>query len=75
MQLHTRELNELTRKAGELLSDTGDVPRLLKMRLGEDHPLAVDAEEMLASIESLLRELRSFDAAPNEEDIDTQNGA
>ena len=68
MQLHPRELNELTRKAGELLSDTGDVPRLLRMRLGADHTLAVAAEEMLGSIEELLRELRSFDASAYEDD-------
>ncbi|HUA18096.1 MAG TPA: hypothetical protein VMB25_05080 [Bryobacteraceae bacterium] len=70
MQLHPRELNELTRKAGELLSDTGDVPRLLKMRLGTGHALAAAAEEMLGSIEDLLRELRSFDASAYEDDGD-----
>jgi len=68
MQLHPRELNELTRKAGELLSDTTDVPRLLKMRLGADHALAEAADDMLASIQTLLRELRSFDISAQEED-------
>jgi hypothetical protein len=73
MQLHPRELNELTRKAGELLSDTGDVPRLLKMRLGKDHALTAAAEEMLGCIEDLLRELRSFDASAYEDEGDPQN--
>ena len=71
MPLHPRELNELTRKAGELLSDTTDVPRLLGMRLGKEHALSLAADEMLVSIENLLRELRSFDASGLEPDSDT----
>ena len=68
MYLDPRELNELTRKATELLSDTTDVPRLLSMRLGEDHALAAAADDMLGNIEALVRELRSFDVSTQEED-------
>jgi hypothetical protein len=64
----TRELNELSHKAGELLSDTPDVPRLLKMRLGAEHPLAAAAEAMLGSIEGQVRELNWFDVLAQEED-------
>jgi len=61
MMLDTRELNEFTRKATELMSETADVPRILRNQLGEQHPLAQAAEEMLGSIEQFVRELRYFD--------------
>jgi hypothetical protein len=67
MSLHPRELSELTRKATELLSDTTDVPRLLTMRLGKEHSLSSAGDDMLGSIETLLRELRTFDASSQEE--------
>ncbi len=63
MRLQSLEFAELTRRATDLLSDTADVPRLLKIRLGKDDPLAVSGDQMLASIEALVRELRSFDAS------------
>lgn len=61
MTLDTRELNEFTRKATELMSETSDVPRILRNRLGEQHRLAQAAEQMLGSIEQFVRELRCFD--------------
>jgi hypothetical protein len=61
MSIDNRELNELTRKATELMSETADVPRLLRNRLGEQHELARAADEMLGSIEMFVRELRCFD--------------
>jgi hypothetical protein len=63
MNIDTRELNELTRKATELMSETADVPRMLRNRLGEQHELARAAEEMLGSIELFVRELRCFDVS------------
>lgn len=54
------ELNELTRKAADLILETADVPRLLKLRLGPEHELAKSAEQMLDTLESFIRELRSF---------------
>ena len=70
MPLHPRELSELTRKATELLSDTTDVPRLLRMRLGPEHSLSSSGEDMLGSIETLVRELRTFDASVQEDGSD-----
>jgi hypothetical protein len=60
MNLDARELNELTRRATDLMSETADVPRLLRNQLGEQHELARAAEEMLVSIEVFVRELRCF---------------
>jgi hypothetical protein len=61
MSIDTRELNDLTRKATELMSETADVPRMLRNRLGEGHMLAQAAEQMQGSIEMFVRELRCFD--------------
>ncbi len=58
-----RELNDLTRRATDLMSDTADVPRILRNRLGEQHELAQAAEEMQGSIETFVRELRCFDVS------------
>lgn len=63
MSIDTRELNDLTRRATELMSETADVPRLLRTRLGDNHELAHAAEEMQGSIESFVRELRCFDVS------------
>ena len=60
MYIDTRELNELTRKATQLMSETADVPRVLQNQLGEHHELARAAVEMQGSIENFVRELRSF---------------
>jgi hypothetical protein len=61
MTLDTRELNDFTRKATQLMSETSDVPRLLRNQFGEQHRLAQAAEEMLGSIEQFVHELRRFD--------------
>jgi hypothetical protein len=63
MTFDTRGFSELTRRATEMMSDTADVPRLLRSRLGEQHELVRAADEMVANIETLVRELRSFDAS------------
>jgi hypothetical protein len=63
MSIDTRDLNEFTRKATELMSETADVPRILRNRLGEQHQLALAAEDMLGSIENFVRELRCFDVS------------
>lgn len=63
MIIDARELNELTRKATELMSETADVPRVLRNRLGEQHQLAQAAEEMQGSIEKFVQELRCFDVS------------
>jgi hypothetical protein len=63
MNFDTRGFSELTRKAAELMADTADVPTVLRSRLGEQHELTRAAQEMVANIEALARELRSFDAS------------
>jgi hypothetical protein len=63
MNFDTRGFSDLTRKATELLSETADVPIVLRTRLGEQHQLTRAAGEMVASIETFVRELRSFDAS------------
>jgi hypothetical protein len=63
MNFDPREFSELTRKATEMMSDTADVPIVLRSRLGAQHELVRGADEMVGSIETLVRELRSFDAS------------
>jgi hypothetical protein len=63
MNIYPGEFNEFGRKASELMSDTADVPSVLRSRLGEQHELTRAADQMTASIETLVRELRSFDAS------------
>jgi hypothetical protein len=45
------------------MSDTAEVPAVLRSRLGEQHELTRAADEMVASIETFVRELRAFDAS------------
>ena len=61
MIIDARELNDLTRRATDLMSETADVPRILRNRLGDQHQLANAAEEMQRSIETFVQELRCFD--------------
>jgi len=75
MTIDARELNELTRRATELMSETADVPRILKNRLGEQHQLAQAAEEMLGSIEDFVRELRCFDLSSQPTGADAFEGS
>jgi hypothetical protein len=62
MTFDNRGFSDLTRRATELMSDTADVPIVLLSRLGEQHRLTRAAQQMVANIEALARELRSFDA-------------
>jgi hypothetical protein len=63
MNFDTRGFSELSRRATEMMSDVADVPMVLRSRLGEQHELTRTANQMAASIETFVRELRSFDAA------------
>jgi len=65
MDFDHSEMDDLTRKATDLMSETADIGRFLKARLGVEHHLAQRAEEMLLSMEALARELRSFCASAN----------
>ena len=75
MYLDTRELNDLTRRATELMSETADVPRVLRNQLGEHHELAVAAEAMHGSIENFVRELRCFDVSAQSVGLDAFEGS
>ena len=68
MHVHDSNLNELTRKAADLMSDTEDVARLLRARLGAEHELVRSANDMHASLESLAHELRCLCASDNHDD-------
>jgi hypothetical protein len=63
MNFDTRGFSELSRRATEMMSDTADVATVLRSRLGDQHRLTRSADAMIASIEALVRELRSFDAS------------
>jgi hypothetical protein len=71
MNFDTRGFSQLTRRATDLMSVTADIPIVLQSRLGQQHELTRAAREMVASIETFVRELRSFDAfaEPMESDI------
>jgi hypothetical protein len=73
--IDARELNDLTRRATDLMSETADVPRLLRNRLGDQHQLARAAEEMQGSIETFVRELRCFDVSAQIVEADTFEGS
>jgi hypothetical protein len=68
MYVHDSNLIELTRKAADLMSDTEDVARLLKARLGAEHELVRSANDMHASLETLAHELRCSSASDNHND-------
>jgi hypothetical protein len=70
MQVNHGELNDLTRKANDLMCDTEDVARLLKARLGADHEVVRSANDMHESLESLAQELRSFCASASHDEIE-----
>ena len=73
MPFDQSDFNELTRRAAELTSETADVPRLLRLRLGPEHELAKAAEEMLGRLEAFVRELRSFHRVPETDQTDGAN--
>lgn len=75
MTIDARELNELTRKATELMSETSDVPTILRNRLGDQHELAQAAEQMLGSIKDFVQELRCFDISGQSFGADTFEGS
>ena len=75
MTIDARELNELTRKATELMSETADVPRILRNQLGDQNQLARAAEQMQDSIENFLQELRCFDLSAQAFPTDTFEGS
>ncbi len=75
MSMDARELNDLTRRAVELMSDTADVPRVLRNHLGQQHHLAQAAEEMQGSIENLVRQLRCFEAPAQDVQDDAHGGS
>jgi len=68
--MHANQVNELTRKANDLMSDTEDVARLLKARLGPEHEVVHSANEMQQTLETLAHELRSFCASANHDEIE-----
>ena len=70
MPVNHGELHDLTRKANDLRSDTEDVARLLKARLGAEHELVRSANDMHESLETLAQELRSFCASANDHEIE-----
>jgi hypothetical protein len=70
MPVNQSELNELTRKANDLRSDTEDVARLLRARLGPGHELVRSANDMHESLEILAHELRSFCTSADRNEIE-----
>ena len=60
LSFDSKEFNDLTRKASDLLLDTMDIPRLLRTRLGAEHQVVGSADEMLRSLETFVHELRLF---------------
>jgi hypothetical protein len=71
MNFDTQGFSALTRRATDLMFETADVPTVLRSRLGEQHELTRAAREMVASIETFVRELRSFDASAEPAVTDT----
>jgi hypothetical protein len=69
MQVNHSDLIELTRKANDLMSDSEDVARLLKARLGAEHSVVRSADDMHHSLEVLAHELRSFCDSANHREI------
>jgi hypothetical protein len=57
------------------MSETADVPRVLRNQLGENHELAQAAEAMQGSIENFVRELRCFDVSAQSVGLDAFEGS
>ena len=70
MQLNHSDINELTRKANDLRSDSEDVARLLKARLGAEHEIVRSANDMHESLEILAHELRAFCTSADTDEIE-----
>jgi len=75
MSIDARELSDFRRRATELMSQTADVPSILRRRLGQQHQLAQAADEMLDSIENFVRELRAYDISDRTAPADTFEGS
>ena len=70
MPINQSDLNELARRANDLMSDTEDVSRLLRSRLGAEHELVRSADEMHESLETLVHALRVFCTPANQDTIE-----
>jgi hypothetical protein len=75
MTIDARDLNEFTRRATDLMSETADVPRILRNLFGEQHQLARAADQMQRSIEEFVQELRCFDLSSQTVEADTFEGS
>ena len=75
MNFDTRGFSQLTRRATDLMAETADVPNVLRIRLGEQHELTRAAREMVASIETFVRELRCFDISAQTVAAETFEGS
>ena len=60
MDSSQNDFDELARRAASLTLEAADVPRFLKLRFGVEHELTRSADDMLALLETFVRELRSF---------------
>lgn len=70
MPVNQSELGDLSRKASELASESEEVARLLRTRLGAGHELVRSADDVHECLEALVRELRSFSASCNHDEIE-----
>ena len=70
MQANQSDLNDLTRKANDLRSETEDVARLLRARLGARHEVVRSADDTHESLETLAHELRAFCTSANRNEIE-----
>ena len=68
MHVNQSELNDLTRRATDLISDIEDVASLLKARLGAEHAIVRSANDMHESLGALAHELYSFCASANHDE-------
>ena len=64
MDFNQDDFIDLARRAASLTVEAADVPRFLKLRFGPEHELAKSADQMLAMLETFVRELRSFQNVP-----------
>jgi hypothetical protein len=62
------DMNDLARRASNLLFDVMDVPRHLKARIGPHSPAIGAAEEMVTTLEMFVHELRRYHAPLSSEE-------
>ena len=70
MQVNQSELSDLARKANELMSESEEVARLLRMRLGAGHEVVRSADDVRGSLQALVHELRAFCVSGNHDEIE-----